>query len=116
MKKMTISSYCKTCSHWYINIATKNYLKLPHRVTRKDLNALYIEIILTVESSVIGELIEMKMLMTVVKKLIKIDVKIRWEYILHEDLIHCYAEYGQGVDRIEVINGIDFRASKSLCQ
>ncbi|KAH9325754.1 hypothetical protein KI387_005932, partial [Taxus chinensis] len=53
-------------------------------------NALYMENMLTVESSAVGEIIGSRILMAVVDRLIEIDVEIRWEHILHEDTRKVY--------------------------
>eukprot|EP01018_Ginkgo_biloba_P032309 Gb_32274 [translate_table: standard] len=64
--------------------------RMPHRIIHKDWNALYMENMLRVESSAVGEIIGSRMLMAVVDRLIEIDVEIRWEHILHEDSSKVY--------------------------
>lgn len=66
------------------------FRRMPHRVIHKDWNALYIENMLRVESSAVGEIIGRRILMAVVDRLIEIDVEIRWEYILHDDSSKVY--------------------------
>lgn len=64
--------------------------RMPHRIIHKDWNALYVENMLRVESSAVGEIIGSRILMAVVDRLIEIDVEIRWEHILHEDSSKVY--------------------------
>ncbi|KAH9302628.1 hypothetical protein KI387_014211, partial [Taxus chinensis] len=64
--------------------------RMPHRIIHKDWNALYVENMLRVESSAVGEIIGGRILMAVVDRLIEIDVEIRWEHILHEDTSKVY--------------------------
>uniref|UniRef100_A0A0C9S8N3 TSA: Wollemia nobilis Ref_Wollemi_Transcript_4138_2773 transcribed RNA sequence n=1 Tax=Wollemia nobilis TaxID=56998 RepID=A0A0C9S8N3_9CONI len=64
--------------------------RMPHRIIQKDWNALYMENMLRVESSAVGEIIGSRILMAVVDRLIEIDVEIRWEHILNEDSSKVY--------------------------
>ncbi|KAL4198092.1 hypothetical protein AMTRI_Chr03g138460 [Amborella trichopoda] len=59
--------------------------RMPHRVLLRDWNVLFVDNMLRLHRSAIGEFIGNKLLMAVVDRLIEIDVEIGWEDILQDD-------------------------------